>query len=514
VRRARATAAARLGRRARPRTAPVLARAHPCTERLAEEQRLADIAEAERLEKERLRLAHEAKLAAELAARVALELEKRREVEDAENAPLREELQCKLRDEERTRANGAEWAHYIGCHLLPGAQSEAAVNMFIAEWAEAPAAQLEQAMEDCDRAATLLQQIADAHLIALRKPAVDAAALWHPAALSALGALSTLKLDYVTAETLANSEERATSRNELQLAAQTASLKYALWVNLARNPRVKSVEFGEVGLTIVELPKALPVASVAVGLRQLRTEHAAPSFGKPSLFQTLGGVTIVDLLTLPPPPKRVKGWTLRHASTAQPAVTRMAYPIPPVGGESAAAAAAAAAAAPPLRLMLTLPSDVVVADKMVRVGWWDEDSGQWSLDGVSEIRYDSEVRSLSFLTVHLCSLAVLQHTYAELPYKRWCLTPTGPSSSVRARAAAACRELCELVESRRRRSSRAAFAQAHARTSRPSWPRRVRPRVPRRVRPGRCSRCRRYGTSLCLTSRPKAACSSSPCWPS
>lgn len=59
--------------------------------------------EAERLEKEALRLAEEARVAAEVAAQVAAELEERRAAEDKENAPLLDELKAKLAEEERAR---------------------------------------------------------------------------------------------------------------------------------------------------------------------------------------------------------------------------------------------------------------------------------------------------------------------------------------------------------------------------------------------------------------------------
>jgi hypothetical protein len=459
-------------------------------------------------------------------------------VEDKENAPLLEELHGKLINEARTREYETEWARYVACHVLPDVQSEAAVNTFITEWGEAPKRGLDETMGECDRTAALLQQLAEAHVLALHKPHITPDALWHPAALAQLGSLSTAKLDQLTADVLANADERATSRNELQLAAQTPSLKFALWVNLARNPRVKSVEFSEVGLSI-ELPKALALASVAIRVQQLRREHAAPSFGQPSLFQTLGGVTVVDLLTLPPVPKRVKGWTLRQVSGSGQSVSRMAYPIPTAGGESGAGASVGNAA--PLRLTLSLPRDVVVADKMVRVGWWDEEAKTWSLEGVSEIRYDSDARSLSFLTVHLCGLAVLQLTHAELPYKKWALTPTGQSRSVRARrercavrgaarSASACVHRPAAGASSRasgnqgpasarsqaaRRAPACRLAQALA-SDPPGSPAATRSRsrarssCPSRSPLRRCSRCRQCATWWSSTRTRTAACSSSP----
>lgn len=328
----------------------------------------------------------------------------------------------------------AQWARYIACHVLPDVQSEAAVNTYITEWGEAPRQELEPALAECERTAALLSQLDDAHSLALRRPAASrgARALWYPAALAALGRMTIAKLDEVTAHILANADERATSRNELQLCGQAASHKYALWLNLARNPRVKVVELPEVAVSF-ELPKALALASVAIRVVQFRAEHAMPSLGVPSPYQTVGGILLLELLQLPPVPKRVKGWTLRQVGPTSHTVTRMAYPLPQLGSEPSAGAAA------PLRLSIVLPADVVVPEEMVRVGWWDTANGQWALEGISDIRYEPETRQLSLLTVHLCGLAVLQPTHAELPYSRWLLKPMARSRSVGASPAPALR---------------------------------------------------------------------------
>jgi cancer susceptibility candidate protein 1 len=48
-------------------------------------------------------------------------------------------------------------------------------------------------------------------------------------------------------------------------------------------------------------------------------------------WQALGGVLHVDLLALPPPAKRVQGWTLRGTTPLAAALQRLPYPVPPTG---------------------------------------------------------------------------------------------------------------------------------------------------------------------------------------
>lgn len=393
--------------------------------------------------------------------------------------------------------------------MLPDVQSEAAVNAYITEWEEAPRQELEPALAECERTAALLLQLDEAHSLALRKPAASrgTAALWYPAALAALGRMTIEKLDAVTADILANADERATSRNELQLCAQAEWHKFALWVNLARNPRVRSVELPEVAVSF-ELPKALALASVAIRVVQFRAEHAMPSFGVPSPYQAVGGVFLLELLQLPPVPKRVKGWTLRQVGPSAHTVTRMAYPLPQLGSEPSAGAAA------PLRLSVVLPADVVVPE-LVRVGWWDQPNAQWALEGISDIRYEPETRQLSLLTVHLRGLAVLQPTHAELPYSRWALKPTARSRSVRA-APRPCTAPASRAPPSRPRAGRTSARSAAARGRCPSRAHGARPLVlrppvlPRRALAARrCLRCRARTTARCSTCRPRACCCSS-----
>lgn len=350
------------------------------------------------------------------------------------------------------------------------------MNTYITEWGEEAEPQLEGAVAEVDSTAALLAQLDEAHSLALRRRGAGgapAAPLWQPAALATLGRMSIAKLDAATAAILASAEERATARNELQLCAQADSLKYGLWVNLARNPRVKGFELAQVGVAL-ELPKQLALAPIAVRVLQFHAEHAAASFGAPSPWQVLGGVALVELLSLPPAPKQVKRWTLHALSGLPGAVSRLAYPLQQGGGESGSSAPA------PLRLTLSLPADVLLPPEgELRVGWWDDKAAAWSLAGVSGLTLDTASRELSLLTAHLGALAVLQPTHAQLPYARWVLNPTAKSRSVRAPPAAAARDPSVAGPSARPRARS---------------PRLCRP--PPRDLPAarRCSRCRRRAT--------------------
>ena len=82
---------------------------------------------------------------------------------------------------------------------------------------------------------------------------------------------------------------------------------------------------------------------------------------------------------------------------------------------------------PQIRFSYVLPEHVLVPEGEQRVGWWEADSQKWFLNGVADVGYEPESRTLSFLTPRLASVALLQPMDLELPYKKWLITPDGVS---------------------------------------------------------------------------------------
>ena len=139
----------------------------------------------------------------------------------------------------------------------------------------------------------------------------------------------------------------------------------------------------------------------------------------------VGGVFTVDLLALPPQPKKVSGWTLRQVTPLASCLSKLPYPIPPAGGDIPAANAAAA---PPMGLTFPLPSNVVVLDAASpEVGWWDAEETEWKTDGVTDVSYDAATHMVSFQTNKLTSLALITSRIKLLPYASWLWRPQGPA---------------------------------------------------------------------------------------
>ena len=198
----------------------------------------------------------------------------------------------------------------------------------------------------------------------------------------------------------------------------------------AKNPRIKSINFDELNIG-AELPKALALASIAVRVVHYATDIVSPyateETAATSEWMTLGGVLDVDLLTLPPPSKKIKGWTMRPVTEMTTSVVRMSYPVPAADGTLPAPGTA-----PPLRLNYDIDPSVIMPDKVEHVGYWVADKQVWSpsveTESIFDVEYAAESRTLSFNTTTLTSLALLQPTHLELPYKQWIFSPSSATA--------------------------------------------------------------------------------------
>lgn len=112
----------------------------------------------------------------------------------------------------------------------------------------------------------------------------------------------------------------------------------------------------------------------------------------PSDYLSLGGILSVELLSLPPPPKKVKGWTLRQVTGPLGTLTKLNYPptnnsVPAVAPNAAVGGAldsqttvnstqvqglsANATEWSPLRISFLLPSNILLREELPTVACWD-----------------------------------------------------------------------------------------------------------------------------------------------
>lgn len=220
------------------------------------------------------------------------------------------------------------------------------------------------------------------------------------------------KIEFATEHILQYADEYtdAHSRSEVKMASASNWVKIGIWINLiAKGSRNKRIEFQELGIS-VDLPKAVIVQSLALRAIHLPFDPLS-SHNAQNLDCALGGVYSLDLLAIPAPPKRARGWIMRDVSLSGGQIKRLHYPLEGM----------VVSAALPIKVSLVLPSDVLYASTP-RVGWWDVHSESWEEDGISDVVFNQESCVLAFSTMKLTHLAVIQQR--DLNYQKylWHLT--------------------------------------------------------------------------------------------
>ncbi|XP_049677838.1 dynein axonemal intermediate chain 7 isoform X1 [Accipiter gentilis] len=129
-------------------------------------------------------------------------------------------------------------------------------------------------------------------------------------------------------------------------------------------------------------------------------------------FVPVGGVYHIDALQLPPQVKQIKDWSMVEVLD----VGLQAYPYPPEEAEDATY--------PPIQITLRLSDNVMYFEDPV-IARWDPAGQQWRTDGISNVTYERQAKSITFEMRAFYTIALLQDAHLNMPYQAWELQPTG-----------------------------------------------------------------------------------------
>ncbi|KAM6314454.1 dynein axonemal intermediate chain 7 isoform 2-T2 [Podargus strigoides] len=129
-------------------------------------------------------------------------------------------------------------------------------------------------------------------------------------------------------------------------------------------------------------------------------------------FFPVGGVYHIHALHLPPQVKQFNDWSMVELLDGG----LEAYPYPPAESEDATHQ--------PVQITLGLPDNVVYFGDPV-LARWDPAGQHWRTDGISNITYRTQDRSVTFEMAAFYTVALLQAAHLNLPYQGWELQPTG-----------------------------------------------------------------------------------------
>nr|XP_030119363.3 dynein intermediate chain CFAP94, axonemal isoform X4 [Taeniopygia guttata] len=126
----------------------------------------------------------------------------------------------------------------------------------------------------------------------------------------------------------------------------------------------------------------------------------------------VGGVFHISALQLPPQAQDVGDWSMVELLDAGLEV----YPYSPGEAEDGTQEA--------VQITLRLPDNVIYFQAPV-VARWDPAGQQWRTDGISNITYEAEEKSITFSMGAFYTVALLQDAHLNLPYQAWELHPAG-----------------------------------------------------------------------------------------
>uniref|UniRef100_A0A3Q2CFV6 Dynein axonemal intermediate chain 7 n=1 Tax=Cyprinodon variegatus TaxID=28743 RepID=A0A3Q2CFV6_CYPVA len=384
------------------------------------------------------------------AARLQLQLE-REEQERLENERKQQEIQWL--EEKSMSTFCVQWERYMRCDGYPDPKDQRAVNTFISLW------------RDDLESNVLLQEAKDPkEVLKYQEALMEMQELFHSKHLFI--AEKILKVQTAASFMLNSEDPRMKKPHEYK----HERLTLCLWANLFKDLNLNEHRFEEAGLSFT-LPMQLVWSAVAVRMLHTHYDHLSilvrirhqaqkqveeekelpieeldqkqassrppsrkssasskrakdPTVPQPKVirsgaqvvdvmqYTSVGGVFYCDLFHLPPRPIRRKGYTI-----LQDGLRVFPYPTGKPSNE----------ACPPVGVSVTLPDWITNVEPPL-VARWDAGDKQWRWDGITDVSYEKAEAKISFKMETFQTFALMQKTYANLPFQGWELRPLGQDS--------------------------------------------------------------------------------------
>ncbi|KAJ3338328.1 hypothetical protein HDU93_009628 [Gonapodya sp. JEL0774] len=202
----------------------------------------------------------------------------------------------------------------------------------------------------------------------------------------------------------------------------TKGYKLAIWSNLTRNPRHKTLDFSELSISAT-LPKPIILSNLAIRFLHETSGTVAPMY---DLYQSpgqhwsvIGGVLNLDLVELPDSPHVVNNWTVRQSMERSPTEV---VEDSQNGDEGVTAGQWA------ISLSFRIPASCFVSKDKAKVMWWDDSARKWREDGIEQTDIELESGIVKFRTTNFKPTAVVQDAFLEYPLEDWQIRPTASAN--------------------------------------------------------------------------------------
>jgi hypothetical protein len=223
------------------------------------------------------------------------------------------------------------------------------------------------------------------------------------------------KLDAATAQVLRVGDSKLNDRQEMHIEEYSAGVSVGIWGSYADiRPIRKSVQFEQQGIQI-DVPKQILQHDANFVFKTTRisldpfsiSAYRSPVNAERGQQYVVGDLVTVDILRSPPPSLnlRAKKWVIRDRSAASQTVQKSPYP-----------------SSVNCKAIFKVPDEVYMSDD-VSMKVWDEESGDWVDDGLSDYQYIEATSSAQFYFTVVGTFALVKNRSSDFPYKKWSLSP-------------------------------------------------------------------------------------------
>jgi len=364
----------------------------------------------EQLELERQQQeAEEANRLAEARRMHEREMEKREEArlieEDNQLRGIRAFRINQSKEERLFKTKDQEWSRYKSCDHTTNPQDQADVNSFISNWNDVVDNDMLKLFDHIEMACKLIEQLNE-HIVSAEVENNANDYEKYSNLVMELRKLIQHKIETMTQHHLLFSDKYTGVKNEVLLTMENSGYSYGLWVNLAKNPRIKDIDFCNMS---IEISKNVAMTSLAI---RMTMSPFASEFGD---YVLLSPVMSCEFFQLPSPPKKVNAFVLRQFSSLGSLVP-IAYPLKNVSN-----------AQPPLSFKMRIdPSRLPEDLSNVTIVKIDDLNHTDAMISNVNINVTESIVTFSSITTGLFALAVNRNIH--FPFQFWEVNSKNPES--------------------------------------------------------------------------------------
>eukprot|EP00405_Crypthecodinium_cohnii_P012981 CAMPEP_0206426960 /NCGR_PEP_ID=MMETSP0324_2-20121206/4731_1 /ASSEMBLY_ACC=CAM_ASM_000836 /TAXON_ID=2866 /ORGANISM="Crypthecodinium cohnii, Strain Seligo" /LENGTH=650 /DNA_ID=CAMNT_0053892099 /DNA_START=12 /DNA_END=1964 /DNA_ORIENTATION=+ len=394
------------------------------------EEELAKAADEQKRHEEKERLYQmEQDVLRKQAERLAEELDSKEKVLEVERLDEEQSIVTRMKTERKQNLEYEQsklqerikWQKFVACSPRPNVAFESEITTYMTMLQEERSDKMEDAMRKCEESEGIVEDLQELFCRAQEEGDV-ARQEWCKKYIREIRDLEIAKIDEATGyllQYIERQEANTQSQVNLPFGQQDDDVKVGFWGHLqSKGFRAKQIDFPRIGIGL-EMPKSIALQAMghSIGVRALYTSYDSSNDKDPSEM-SIGGMIRVDLLSIPPFSKKVKGWTIRQVPPPGEELVRLPYP-------NHEHATTAAITVQPCKIEYKVSSRVLVG-KAPTISWWDPQEERWSQEGITEISWETETRKVSFWSARLAAFSITQRRYLDLPYKHWSMRPLAP----------------------------------------------------------------------------------------